>query len=278
MRPETEAAIQAVSAALPVLKARPGASDSQPKARLDFVTGTDLAVEAVVIESLRRRFPEYGFLAEESGVSGSRQSFWVIDPICGTGNFAAGLPLFNVNVALVQDDQVVLGVLLDGTSGDVYVAERGQGASLNGEPIAVTDRGGIINFDFGHRPASGQVGTIIRAMEQVMTRRLWQARVLASSLTFGYLASGHLAGHLVDDIEPWDSNAGALIAEEAGATISDFAGRPWRWDSRQLVCGSTTKIHAQLLALVSGEPRPPGKRPGENRSGVRYQPRPVSGE
>src|SRR5437868_7098597 len=111
MRPETRTAIGAVRAALPLLNARAGAGDRLDKETLDYATATDLAVERLLIDRLTVAFPDCGVLGEETGLQGSRDRFWVLDPICGTINYAIGLPFYNVNVALVEDGQVSLGVL-----------------------------------------------------------------------------------------------------------------------------------------------------------------------
>jgi myo-inositol-1(or 4)-monophosphatase len=88
-------------------------------------------------------------------------------------------------------------------------------------------------------------------MGRVLRERLWNVRVLAASLVLAYVAGGRLAAHVVESINPWDMCAGALIAEEAGAIVTDFEGRPWGWDSSRLVCAATAEIHAKLLDLLA---------------------------
>jgi myo-inositol-1(or 4)-monophosphatase len=255
-RPETRAAVEAARAALPLLRERAGAAERQDKAALDYATATDVAVERLLIDRLTAGFPDCGVLAEESGPQGSRDRFWVLDPICGTINYAIGLPIYNVNVALVEDGQVAVGVLLEGDTGDVAYAEAGQpawletGGGVEPRRLAVSDRSATVALDFGHRTATGEVDVMLGLMERVLRRRLWNVRVLASSVVLSYVAAGRLAAHVVDDINPWDMCAGALIAQQAGATITDFAGQSWRWDSPNLITAATPAIHAQLLQLL----------------------------
>lgn len=251
MRPETRAAIDAVRGALALLRDRRGAEEIREKEALDYATGTDTAIEQQLIARLTDACPDIGVLAEESGRRGSRERFWVIDPICGTTNFAAALPFVNVNVALVEGGRVMAGVLLDGNAGQVYWAERAGGAWREGEPIHASDRGRIIHIDFGHRTATGEVGVMAGAMRRILAEHRFHVRVLGSSVVLAYLACGRLAGHIVDTVHPWDTNAGALLAEEAGAIITDFQGRPWQHESAQLVCGANAAVHAELLELIT---------------------------
>src|SRR5581483_1291935 len=123
MRAETEAAIEAMRAALPLLREGHGRGEVQVKEALDYVTATDVAVERLIGERLTSAFPEYGVLGEESGLSGSGERFWVIDPICGTTNYAIGLPVYNVNVALVEDGSVTCAALLEPLTERLYWAE-----------------------------------------------------------------------------------------------------------------------------------------------------------
>jgi myo-inositol-1(or 4)-monophosphatase len=256
-RAETAAAIEAVRAAQPLLLERRGAEERQEKAPLDYATGTDVAVERLLIDRLRGAFPAYGVLGEETGHQGSRDTFWVLDPICGTTNYGIGLPIYNVNVALVEHDRVIAAVVLEPSAGRLYWAEQGAGAyaSAAGDgqwrPLRVSDASGVVSIDFGHGVSSGEVELMLAVLSRVLRERLWGVRVMVSSLVMAYLADGRLAGHVVDAVNPWDMCAGALLCQEAGASITDFEGRPWRWTSSRLVCAASQAIHAQLLELVA---------------------------
>ena len=256
MRAETSAAIQAVRAAEPLLLERCGAGDVQQKDRLDYVTATDVAVERLLIDRLGSAFPAYGVLGEETGRRGDADVFWVLDPICGTSNYANGLPIYNVNVALVERDQVTVAAVGEPATGQIYWAERGgdawtAAAGGSWRRIQVSAASGIVSIDFGHRTASGEVDVVLGALSRILRERLWGVRVMVTSLVMAYLAEGRLAAHVVDAVHPWDACAGALLCEEAGATVTDFAGQPWRWDSSQLVCAASRGIHAKLLELLS---------------------------
>jgi myo-inositol-1(or 4)-monophosphatase len=125
LRPETRSALAAVRAALPLVQERRGASEVREKAPNDIVTGTDVLVQSIVQEVLREHHPDIAFLGEEgaSNVADDARRMWQVDPICGTTNYAAGLPLFAINVALVEDGQITVSAVADGGTGEVYVAD-----------------------------------------------------------------------------------------------------------------------------------------------------------
>jgi myo-inositol-1(or 4)-monophosphatase len=280
LRAETAAALGAVRAARPVLIERRGAGERRSKARLDEVTAGDVAVERLLIERLTAAFPAYGVLGEETGRQGGRDAFWVLDPICGTSNYAAGLPLYNVNVALVERGQATVAVVGEPVAGRLSWAERGGGAWASDaggawRPTAASDASGLVSIDFGHRTSTGKVDVVLGVMAAILRKRLWNVRVLQTSLVMAWLAGGRLAGHVVDAVHPWDMCAGALLCHEAGALVTDFQGRPWRWDSSQLVCAASPATHAALLELLGscadGEPRTAGR--GRRASWARPAPR-----
>src|SRR3984893_4526962 len=129
VRPETTSAVAALQAALPIVLDRHGADDVQTKGPRDIVTGTDLAAQAIIERILHERHPEYGFVGEE----GRKQvpntgRYWMVDPLGGTANYAARLPLYALNIALVEGGRVTIAAIADGVTGDLYVAERGFGA------------------------------------------------------------------------------------------------------------------------------------------------------
>src|SRR5260370_31163997 len=134
LRVETRDALAALRAALPIVQQRRGATDVGEKALNDLVTGSDVLVQSVLRETLHERQPGVAFLGEEGtpDVAPDAPRVWLVDPICGTTNYAVGIPLFAINVALVEDGQIVLSAVADGGTGELYAAERGSGAWLVG--------------------------------------------------------------------------------------------------------------------------------------------------
>jgi myo-inositol-1(or 4)-monophosphatase len=258
MRAETGAALSAVEAALKLMKDRAGADQITSKGGRDLVTATDIAVEDAVRSSLRAAYPEWTVVGEERGGEdqvGDRP-YWLVDPICGTRNFAANIPLYAVNIALVQDGQVTVSAVGDGGTGSRYVAERGLGAyemAGNGPvQLRVDPDSPIVSFSpgtskLGMRPAVGADFT--RAA--ILSDR-WELRMLSSTISLSYLASGRIGAYLLFEVSsPVHIAAGALLAEEAGALVTDSAGGPWTVERPSILAAAGPAIQRDLLDLIA---------------------------
>lgn len=252
LRPETTTAIGAIREALDL--ARHGTGNVHSKGGRDIVTDTDVSVEDHLRQSLTSSF-SWPVIGEERG--GQRPDdgpFWLVDPICGTRNFASGIPLFAVNAALVEDGRLALAVVGDGSTGDVLFAELGQGAWIadrdRAEPISVSVAS--LTVDFGGWPRAG--GELERAAHQlgaVINADRWDVRCLATTLSLAYVASGRFAGCVLfaasDHVH---FAAGALLVVEAGGRVSDTDGEPWTLSSTSLVCTASEELHQDLLAAL----------------------------
>jgi myo-inositol-1(or 4)-monophosphatase len=249
--------VRAVDGAHRVIAQRADAEVVVAKGRFDLVTGTDLASQEAIRAILEREWPQHAFVAEENGrdqipASGS---YWLVDPICGTRNFASGLPLYAVNVALVEDGNVVLGVVGDAARGDIYVAQRGRGAfRLSGPggglvPIRSSDQSATITLDPG-RPGGPTAGLAARVIAKAVQLGRWEVRILGTTLDLVLLASGALAAvwHF-SQIPPLHFAPGVLISSEAGAYVSDNGGAPWELGSEGLVAAASPSLHRDLLSL-----------------------------
>jgi myo-inositol-1(or 4)-monophosphatase len=252
---ELESAIRAVRAAIRVISDRTDGEHVVSKDRFDISTGTDLRSQTVIQEILARTHPQHEFVGEEAGLDAlpTKGTYWLVDPLCGTRNFTSRLPLYCVNVALIEDDRVVVGVLGDATLGQIYSAELGQGAWLETDggrrPISVTDKAAIVVLDPG-RPgvaAAEKAATVIAA---AIRAGRWELRVLGTSLDLAYLADGRLAAvwHF-SRIPALHFAAGTLLASEAGGVVTDDRGGPWTLDSRSLIAAATRDLHDSLRAL-----------------------------
>ena len=254
LRPETSAAIEAVTAALRIVQRREGAESIRWKGPGDLVTGTDVLSQDTMQRILAHHQPEVAFIGEEGETTQEAGDgrYWLVDPLCGTANYAARLPLYAVNVALVEDGQVSLSAVGDGATGEVYAAERGRGAwrlgSRAGEPLAVSDTTGLISLDTNFPEPSG----FNRAFAvRVIAAGRWKVRVLATTLSLVYLAAGRLAGAVsAFGGSPVHSAAGLLLAQEAGATVTDEHGAPWQPRNAVQVVAATPDLHRELLELA----------------------------
>lgn len=226
------------------------------KGRIDLVTEMDRRSEDYLVEQIRARFPEHEILAEESGrLNGRGDHLWIIDPLDGTTNYAHGLPIFAVSLAYAHRGEVTLGVVYDPTRDECFSAERGRGAWLNGRPIRVSGTARLIEsllvtgFPYevdAHTPTNMEYF----ARFQVRARGL--RRLGSAALDLCYVACGRLDGYWELSLGAWDMAAGALIAEEAGAKITDITGSPTYLKPPYDAIVANPVLHEQMLAVIRG--------------------------
>lgn len=226
---------------------------------LDLVTEMDQRAETFIVERLLGAFPDHAVLAEEGGATAGRSEYrWVIDPLDGTTNYAHGLPVFAVSVALERAGVVELGVAYDPTRDECFVAERGRGATVNGEPIRVSsvdslDRALLTTgfpYDIRTTRATNLPQYTALALRSQAVRRQGSA-----VLDLCYVASGRFDGFWELTLGPWDMAAGGLIVQEAGGRVTDVEGGPWRLEGPG-VLASNGLVHAALLDALQAAARP----------------------
>ena len=259
MRPELEAALAAVDIALGMIAARVGADRHSSKGQRDLVTATDVAVEDAVRAELLGRQPAWPVVGEERGgesaISDDRP-YWLVDPICGTRNFASGLPLYTVNVALVVAGRVTLSVVGDGASGERYVAERGQGARLlstdGARPLRVSDASETVSLDVGSAGAGPHIAHAAEVARAAILADRWYLRMLGSTAGFAHVAAGRISAHVIfKSSSPVHTAAGCLLVEEAGGLVTDLDGRPWDLAARAFLTVGTPELQRDLLRLIA---------------------------
>lgn len=252
-RPETRAAVSAVEAGLRLALSRAGAADIRSKGGRDLVTATDIAVEDTVRDVLGRAFgfPVVG--EERGGQPAPGTPYWLVDPICGTRNFASAIPLFAVNVALVEEGLVTLGAVADGSSGAIYCAEHPRGAFAledgTWQPISTSAQSQTISVD-GFPAARDRREGAARFVAELVRADKWDFRCFGSSVALAYMATGRLAACIFMGAPPLHVAAGAVLAGEAGATVTDLSGKPWAVGSPSLVCASGADLAAELAAVA----------------------------
>ncbi len=241
------------------------------KGDIDLVTDADLAAEADIIGGIRERFPEHGVLAEESGEAGQGDMRWIIDPLDGTVNFAHGIPHFSVLLALQERSgggfRTVIGVVYDPMRDELFVAERGRGATLNGQPLGVSaharliDAMGVTGFSYDRLRATRDNHAEFCALNLVTqgVRRFGSA-----GLDLAYVACGRFDLYWEYGLKPWDLCAGALLVEEAGGRVTDLAGSPKDASLGGEVVATNGRTHAATIAALA-EAR---KHPVNDRAAV----------
>lgn len=258
MRAETEAALGAVRIALDLMVRRVGADRVASKGGRDLVTETDVAVEDAVRASLLARYPDWTVVGEERGGEDSvgDRPYWLVDPICGTRNFASNLPPYAVNVALVEDGVVTASVVGDGGRGDRYYAERGQGAyrlAPDGQRrLGVDDATDTLDVEPGSIVPSPHIARAADFLHAAILANRWDVRTLGSTLSFAHVATGQMSGYLLfKTSSPVHTAAGCLLAQEAGALVTDHAGRPWDLTTTALLAVATPALQSDLLRMLA---------------------------
>jgi myo-inositol-1(or 4)-monophosphatase len=246
--------LRAVELGLALACGRVGADKLRLKGGRDLVTATDISVEQAV-RSVLTEVVDFPVIGEElGGVSDPARTHWLVDPICGTRNFASGIPLFSVNVALVDGGGVVLGAVGDGSTGEILFAERGTGAfsieAGHWRRLVVSADSRTVTIE-GWPPAGAARTRAARAAAAAIAADRWDVRSLGTSLSLAYLAAGRLAGCVLFAAPALHVAAGVLLAAEAGATVSDVAGLPWTPDGDSLVAAAGGELHQELLDIAS---------------------------
>jgi myo-inositol-1(or 4)-monophosphatase len=215
----------------------------------DVVTDADVAVEQLIRARLQAHDAGVGVVGEERGGDASGAAYWLVDPICGTRNFASGVPLWCVNIALVEDDRVTVAAIGDASTGDILVAERGRGTHVVGRGPARGDAESRVvvvedgKSDGARRAmAADCLATLIRGDD-------WDTRKLSSTLALAYVATGRIAGCALFVATAIHSAAGSLIAAEAGATVSDVLGAPWTPASDSILASADPAFTAMVTGL-----------------------------
>lgn len=238
-----------------VLRSRLGKiTEINKKGEIDLVTEADLESEKAVIDFIKRKFPDHSILAEESGedrrVSGAE---WIVDPLDGTTNYAHGIGIFSVSIAFALNGEIVVGVVLNPVTGELFAAERGKGAELNGEKIGVSgtkeisDSLLVTGFPYNLKTI---LDVLMPRFENCLKAARGVRRLGSAALDLCFVACGRFDGFWEQNLKPWDTAAGTLIAREAGGLVTDFSNRAYSVDKNEILA-TNGKIHEQLLHLLN---------------------------
>ena len=228
------------------------------KSELDLVTDSDLASEKLIIDRIKTYHPRHAILAEESGASPSAtpeaqsEWRWIIDPLDGTTNYAHGYPCFCVSIGLEHNGRMELGVIYDPMRGELFTAERGEGASLNGRRIHVSAINSLsaallcTGFPYDVRERS----EFARHFANFIMNAQGVRRDGAAALDLAYVACGRFDGFWEEGLKPWDVAAGSLMVEEAGGRVSKYDGGPLSIYTPPILA-SNGLVHEQMMRVLS---------------------------
>jgi len=235
------------------------------KGPIDLVTAADLEVERMFRALVAERFPSHVVIGEEGTSSvppGPARYRWIIDPVDGTTNFAHGLALFSVSIALEIDGRLEVGVIYDPMADELFTAERGGGARLNGRPIRVSSNSAIIDallctgFPYSvHQERQQHVDVFAEFLRQAQAVR----RLGSAALDLAYVAAGRFDGFWEERLHPWDIAAGVVIVAEAGGRTTGIDGNEIDVFGGHVIA-TNGRLHEAVLSVVQ---RVRGMRPGE---------------
>jgi len=223
------------------------------KSKNDFVTEIDKQSEKIIIEAIRKTYPNHAILAEESGeIAGAAEVTWIIDPLDGTTNFIHGFPHFCISIAIKNKDRVDHGLIFDPIRQETFTASRGGGAQLNNKRMRVSQRtslqNALLGTGFPHR-GTEHFQIYIKTLQTLMQQASGIRRAGAAALDLAYVAAGRLDGFWEMGLGPWDMAAGALMIQEAGGMASDFHGGEDYLNSGKIIAANP-KVFKPLLQSI----------------------------
>jgi myo-inositol-1(or 4)-monophosphatase len=219
------------------------------KGDADLVTKADRTSEKLIVERIRRRWPDHDLIGEEGSRTETGSDYrWFVDPLDGTTNFAHGYPVFCVSLALEYKKQRIAGVIFDPNRNEMFAAEKGGGARINGASIHVSSTPRLQEslVATGFPSHKRHKNPNIHFYHQLTLRSHGVRRAGSAALDLCYVACGRYDAFWEFNLNSWDTAAGVLIVEEAGGNVSNFSGQPFSIDSRQ-VLATNTLLHQELL-------------------------------
>ncbi len=227
--------------------------DVQTKQAFDFVTKVDRWSEAVIMQTIREKFPSHRFLTEETLKQEDTGEYrWIIDPLDGTTNYIHSYPMFSVSIALEYESEIIMGVVFDPLKDELFHAVRGGGAFFNNKKLSVS---GVASLDkslvatgFPFR-AKEMIDHYLRAFKEIFLGVSDIRRAGSAAIDLAYVAAGRFEGFFELKLSPWDIAAGALLIEEAGGVVTDFGGGKEYLSTGNIVAGNGY-IQPQILKTI----------------------------
>lgn len=221
----------------------------------DLVTEADHASEKVIFKVIQDAFPTHFILSEETGeIKQDSNIKWIIDPIDGTINFANGIPICCVSIGVEENGKMILGAVYNPMMNELFVAERGQGATLNGKKITVSKKDNLLSsclvtgFPYQYLDAANGP---LQIFDKLIRKAIPVRRLGSAAIDLCWTAAGRFDGFYEHKLQAWDSAAGYLIVQEAGGTVTDLNGEKYN-PYQPGIIATNGKIQDQLLALLKG--------------------------
>jgi len=227
------------------------------KGELDLVTQIDTLSEKTIVAHIQSHFQDHQILAEEGNNQTSDSPYrWIIDPLDGTTNYAHRFPCFCVSIAVEYQKTIEIGVIYDPIRKELFVAEKGKGATLNQQPLSVSSRPilkeALLVTGFAYNLRDNPNNNL-NHFSRLLMRAQGIRRMGSAALDLCYVAAGRLDGFWELNLKPWDTAAGSLILTEAGGQVTDFSGKTFLIDKPEILA-TNGKIHQEMVdVLTQGE-------------------------
>jgi myo-inositol-1(or 4)-monophosphatase len=255
---ELETAVSAarLAGALQLKHFQKGVDFQTKSSSFDLLTIADIESEKAIVSLIREAFPAHNILAEEGKYEKTDSPFtWIIDPLDGTNNFAYHLPIFCTSIALMKEGELILGVVYDVTRNELFSAEKGKGAYLNGESISVSEQASLeramLITGFYYSRGEETFKTLENIKNFFLKKIIGLRRLGAAALDLCYIASGRASGFWEFELSPWDFAAGKLIIEEAGGKVTGKQGQTVRLTEKSYIVASNGKIHEAMVEVLN---------------------------
>ncbi len=220
----------------------------------NLVTEIDKKSEELIVNIIKKHYPNHDILAEESGSKhGSKSDYkWIIDPLDGTTNFTHGLPIFCVSIGLERKGEIILGAIYDPNFDELFTAEKGRGAFLNGRRLRVSTtkelKSSLLVTGFPYNINENPDHCIEHFVNFLLNAQAIR-RMGSAALDLAYVAAGRYDGFWEVNLNPWDMAAGVLLVKEAGGEITNFTGTDINIYGKQIVA-SNKSIHKEMLEIL----------------------------
>jgi len=217
-----------------------------------LVTIGDKESDSYITNHIKKEFPRHAILTEESGESGVSDHLWIIDPLDGTNNYSRGIPYFAVSIALAYKGSVVMGVIYAPVTKELFYAEKGSGAFLNGRKISVSSRplkDSNVAFDADRNKPDGP-SVLLKNIQSFVDKISKPIINESATLDLAYVAVGRYDAFIHPHCKVWDVAAGQLIVEEAGGKVTRFDGSPWTIKNYDNIIATNGKIHKEILETL----------------------------
>ncbi|MFH1256120.1 MAG: inositol monophosphatase family protein [Candidatus Diapherotrites archaeon] len=227
------------------------------KGKRDLVLEADLKSDEFITNSIKKEFPDDAIIAEESGGKPGNSCYkWIIDPLDGTVNFRFGIPHFNVSIGIEKEKKMLFAFVFNPMTNELFSAEKGKGAFLNGKKINVSSESNLEKFLIAYAASNHKDSEMIELCVKSVRGVLSNCRAMrmrgSAMLDFCNLANGSFDGLIRIESKKWESPTGILLVEEAGGTVTDFEGNQPDAETKNLLA-SNGKNHAGLVKIMNSQ-------------------------